>query len=131
MVEDNADDVALTRQAFTRNHIRNEIVVARDGPEALEAVFGETALPTELGLILLDLNLPKISGLEVIRKIRGDERGRFVPIVVLTGSEMKDDISESYRRGANAYIRKPVAFADFTDAMKTVGTFWLLLNQTA
>ena len=129
LVEDNPDDEALTLRAFKRSNIRNEIVVVRDGAEALAYLFpadGATPCPA---LILLDLNLPKIGGLEVLRRMRADERTALIPVVVLTSSKLEEDILDSYRNGANAYVRKPVKFSDFTQAVNALGAFWLLMNE--
>jgi PAS domain S-box-containing protein len=130
LVEDNPDDEALTLRAFKRSNIRNEIVVVRDGAEALAYLFpaiGDSK-PSP-ALILLDLNLPKIGGLEVLRTMRGDERTALIPVVVLTSSKLEEDILDSYRNGANAYVRKPVKFSDFTQAVNALGVFWLLMNE--
>ncbi|MGD0937584.1 MAG: response regulator [Streptosporangiaceae bacterium] len=130
LVEDNPDDVALTLRALKKNNILNPISVATDGAEALKILFdADHADPTGPGLILLDLKLPKVDGLEVLHRIRGDERTKLVPVVVLTSSKLEEDILSSYRNGANAYVRKPVNFAEFAEAIKTVGLFWLLLNE--
>ena len=130
LVEDNPDDVALTLRALKKNNILNPISVATDGAEALKILFdADHADPTGPGLILLDLKLPKVDGLEVLHRIRGDERTKLVPVVVLTSSKLEEDILSSYRNGANAYVRKPVYFAEFAEAIKTVGLFWLLLNE--
>ena len=130
LVEDNPDDEALTLRAFKRSNIRNEIVVVRDGAEALAYLFPDDgdSRPSP-ALILLDLNLPKIGGLEVLRTMRGDERTALIPVVVLTSSKLEEDILDSYRHGANAYVRKPVNFSDFAEAVRTLGVFWLLLNE--
>lgn len=130
LVEDNPDDVALTLRALKKNQILNPISVASDGAEALKFLFdgGNTNL-TEPGLILLDLKLPKVDGLEVLRRIRANERTKVIPVVVLTSSKLEEDIFSSYQSGANAYVRKPVNFAEFADAIKTLGMFWLLLNE--
>jgi len=130
LVEDNPDDVALTRRGLQRNHILNEVIVARDGAEALQRLFpADSASFARPGLILLDLKLPKVDGLEVLRRIRADERTNIIPVVVLTGSKLEEDILASYRDGANAYVRKPVKFAEFAEAINTLGMFWLLLNE--
>jgi len=130
LVEDNPDDVTLTLRALKKNHILNQINVASDGAEALEFLFdgGNTDL-TAPGLVLLDLKLPKVDGLEVLRRIRADERTKLIPVVILTSSRLEEDILSSYRGGANAYVRKPVNFAEFAEAVKTLGLFWLLLNE--
>jgi len=129
LVEDNPDDEALTLRALKDNHILNQLTIAHNGAEALEHLFIDGVTPP--GLILLDLNLPKVDGLEVLSRIRADERTRFIPVVILTSSKQEEDILASYRGGANAYIRKPVKFSDFTQAVKTLGVFWLLMNQAA
>ena len=134
LVEDNPDDVELTLRAFQRNNIGNEVIVASDGEEALDYVFATgkfagrdpEALPT---LILLDLKLPKVMGLDVLRKIRADERTRRLPVVVLTSSNEDRDIVTSYDLGANSFVRKPVDFAQFMDAARQLGLYWLVLNQ--
>jgi two-component system response regulator len=134
LVEDNSSDEKLTVLAFNRCGVANEVDVARDGSEALEYLFSTgkhagrdpTALPA---VVLLDLNLPKINGLEVLRRLRADERTKLVPVVVLTASKEEEDVLRSYSFGANAYIRKPVEFAEFAEAARTLGLFWLLLNQ--
>ena len=135
LVEDNPDDVDLTLRAFKKNNIANEIVVARDGAQALEYLSstgrysGNTAddLPQ---LVLLDLHLPKVSGLEVLRAIRADPRIRLMPVVVLTSSSEEPDIISSYQLGANSYIRKPVDFDQFLEAARQLGLYWLVLNQS-
>jgi len=134
LVEDNATDEKLTLRAFKKSGISNEIVVTRDGAEALDYVFatGQHAgrdisrLPA---LALLDLKLPRVDGLEVLRRIRSDGRTKLLPIVVLTASKEDEDVVKSYSLGANAYVRKPVDFAEFVEAAKTLGLFWLLLNE--
>jgi two-component system response regulator len=136
LVEDNPDDEALTLRAFDKSNIHNKVVVKRDGAEALAYLFpgegegegdGDDA-PTP-ALILLDLNLPKVGGLEVLRRMRADERTQMIPVVVLTSSKLEEDILDSYRNGANAYVRKPVKFSDFTQAVNALGVFWLLMNE--
>jgi two-component system response regulator len=136
LVEDNASDEKLTLLAFKKCGVANEIVVVRDGAAALDYIFaiGKHAgrdAAMHPSMVLLDLNLPKIDGLEVLRRIRAEERTRLLPIVVLTASREEEDILNSYSFGANAYVRKPVAFAEFAEAAKTLGLFWLLLNETA
>ena len=136
LVEDNASDEKLTILAFKKCGVSNEVVVMRDGAAALDYIFGtggqegrETnVLPT---VILLDLQLPRIGGLEVLRRIRADERTRIIPVIVLTSSKQDEDVLRSYSLGANAYVRKPVEFVAFVEAAKTLGLFWLLLNEPA
>jgi two-component system response regulator len=136
LVEDNPDDEALTRRALDKNHIANEVVVAHDGAEALDYLFGTgryagrdtSVLPQ---VVLLDLNLPKISGLDVLRRIRADSRTSLLAVVVLTSSKEEEDVVQSYSSGANAYVRKPIEFSQFSEAVKTLGLFWLLLNESA
>ena len=134
LVEDNADDEFLTIRALKKKNILNEVVVARDGAEALDYLFGsgknaDAELPRLPELILLDLNLPKVSGLEVLRKIRENDRTRLLPVVILTTSIEERDKIESYSLGANSYIQKPVDFEQFSDAILRVGVYWLVLNQ--
>lgn len=136
LVEDNRDDEELTLRALKKNNIANEVVVARTGEEALDFLFGTgpnagrdvTILPQ---VMLLDLNLPRITGLDVLRSVRADERTRFLPVVVLTSSKEDEDIINSYSLGANSYVRKPVDFTLFSEAVRTLGLFWLLLNEVA
>ena len=134
LVEDNASDEKLTLLAFKRCGIANEIVVARDGQEALDFLLATGAQPERApeplpAVVLLDLNLPKIEGLEVLRRLRAHERTRLLPVVILTSSREEEDILRSYSLGANAYVRKPVAFEEFAAAAKTLGLFWLVLNE--
>jgi two-component system response regulator len=131
LVEDNPDDEELTIRALKRNNILNRVVVAHDGAEAIDYLLAGPDDRVRPGLILLDLKLPKIDGLEVLRRIRADERTQFVPVVVLTSSKQEEDIVASYRGGANAYLRKPVKFSDFTQTVSALGVFWLLLNEPA
>jgi two-component system, response regulator len=136
LVEDNRDDEVLTLRALKKNHIANEVIVARDGVEALDFLFGagkhaDRDTKVQPQLVLLDLNLPRLGGLEVLRRLRTDERTRFLPIVVLTSSKEDEDVISSYANGANAYVRKPVEFGSFSEAVKTLGLFWLVLNQSA
>jgi two-component system, response regulator len=130
LVEDNPDDEMLTLRALKKNSILNEITVAHDGAEALDLIFSKASSGESLpGLVLLDLKLPKVDGLEVMRRIRADERTSIIPVVILTGSKLDEDILAGYRGGANAYVRKPVNFAEFAEAVKTLGLFWLILNE--
>jgi len=130
LVEDNPDDIELTQRAFAKNHIINEVVVLRDGAEACEFLFEKDcngkALPQ---VILLDLKLPKISGLEVLERIRQDERTHLIPTVILTSSKQEEDLLEGYRLGVNSYVRKPVDFNEFVEAVRQVGLYWLVLNE--
>lgn len=133
LVEDNPDDELLTLRALRSGQVANEIVVARDGAEALDFLFGTGSyagrnIQETPELILLDLKLPKLDGLEVLQRIRTDLRTRHLPIVILTSSDEENDILESYNRGANSYIRKPVDFAQFTEAVKQLKLYWLVLN---
>ncbi|MCC5887994.1 MAG: response regulator [Gammaproteobacteria bacterium] len=134
LVEDNADDEELMRLAFESGNVMNPLVVVRDGVEALDFLFrtgAHAARDPDVWpqLVLLDLKLPKVSGLDVLRRIRSDERTRTLPVVVLTSSKQEEDVVRSYELGANAYVRKPVEFAEFLDAAKQLGMFWLMLNQ--
>ncbi len=134
LVEDNEDDIALTLRAFRKNRIENEIVVARDGVEALEYLFcrgryAERNPQSMPAVVLLDLKLPKVDGLEVLKKIRADERTRNLRTVVLTSSTEKQDVLSSYEFGACSYIRKPVDFDEFVSAVETLGHYWLMLNE--
>ena len=130
LVEDNPDDEALTLRAFKKSGISNEVVVMRDGAEALAYLFPDDGADVPIpALILLDLNLPKVGGLEVLRRMRSDDRTNMIPVVVLTSSKLEEDVLVSYRNGANAYVRKPVKFSEFTEAVKALGVFWLLLNE--
>jgi len=134
LVEDNPDDEALTVRALKKKNITNDLVVARDGAEALEYLFGTGAHagrdPQNLPrVVLLDLNLPKVDGLEVLKRVRADPRTRLAPIVVLTSSKEESDLVESYGRGANSYIRKPVDFVQFVEAVRQLGLYWLVLNE--
>jgi two-component system, response regulator len=131
LVEDNPDDVLFTIRAFAKNHIRNEIVVAGDGEQALRLLLPGEGQPLRPALILLDIKLPKVDGLEVLRAIRDDQRTRSLPVVVLTTSSEERDIVESYRLGANSFVRKPVVFEEFVEAANVLGVYWLLVNQPA
>jgi CheY-like chemotaxis protein len=125
LVEDNPDDVELTRRAFEKSKMPNEIVVASDGQEALDYLFTGVA-PS---VVLLDLNLPRIDGLEVLRRIRSDERTKRLPVVILTTSTEEKDLIGGYDLGANSYVRKPVDFAQFVEAVRQLGLYWLVLNE--
>ncbi len=130
LVEDNASDEKLTLLAFKQSGVANEIVVVRDGAAALDYLLPTAdPSPPPPSLVLLDLNLPKISGHDVLRRLRADDRTRFLPVVVLTASREEEDVMTSYAHGANAYVRKPVAFAEFAAAARTLGMFWLLMNE--
>ena len=131
LVEDNADDVALTLRALKTHNIKNDVVVAQDGVQALDYLFGPAGGPPPEGLpavVLLDLKLPKVNGLEVLRRIRSDERTRLLPVVILTSSDEERDIVDGYSLGANSYVRKPVDFVEFTQAAQQLGLYWLLMN---
>jgi CheY-like chemotaxis protein len=130
LVEDNPDDELLTSRALKKHNMGNQVVVARDGVEALQYLHGPTQNPPP-NLILLDLKLPKIDGLEVLRQIRADLRTKHLPVVILTSSKEDSDLIGSYNLGANSYIRKPVDFVQFVDAVQQLGLYWLLLNQPA
>jgi two-component system response regulator len=125
LVEDNPDDIALTKRALERNDIRNPLVVAHDGEEALRALAGGL----RPALVLLDLKLPKVGGLEVLDRMNADDRLRLFPTVVLTSSREEEDVVTGYRLGANSYIRKPVDFADFVEVVRHIGVYWLTVNE--
>jgi two-component system response regulator len=135
LVEDNPDDEALTLRALKKNNIRNGVVVAHDGAEALDYLFARRAyegrdvfaLPQ---IVLLDLNLPKVGGLEVLQSIRADERTRRLPVVILTSSKEDRDLLKGYDLGANSYVRKPVDFTEFAEAVRQLGLYWLVLNES-
>jgi two-component system response regulator len=129
LIEDNLDDVELTRRAFARNHILNEIVVARDGAEAGDLLFADDRERPLPQFILLDLKLPKVSGLELLERIRSDPRTALIPTVILTSSKQDEDLLAGYRLGVNSYVRKPVDFNEFVEAVRQVGLYWLVLNQ--
>ena len=134
LIEDNPSDVGLTQRALAKSHIANKLIVVEDGQEALDYLFGEgvyvgrdiTELPA---LILLDLKLPKVDGLAVLRRIRADERTQRLPVVILTTSREEQDVAASYDLGANSYIRKPVDFNQFAQAVQHLGLYWLVLNE--
>ncbi len=134
LVEDNPDDEALTLRALQKNNIRNKVVVAHDGAEALDFLFCTGAYanrnPKDMPqVVLLDLKLPKVDGLEVLRRIRADARTSLLPVVILTSSKEEQDIMESYKNGANSYVRKPVDFNQFLEAARQLGLYWLVLNE--
>ena len=136
LVEDNEDDEMLTLRAFKKNHIMNEVVVARDGEEALDYLFGtgahagrDLSIPPQL--VLLDLGLPRVGGLDVLRRIRKEELTRLQPVVVLTSSKEEEDIVRSYSLGANGFVRKPVEFDALSEVVRALGLFWLLINEAA
>ena len=131
LVEDNPDDAVLTVRAFAKNRIRNEVVIATDGEAALHQLLPAGGEPLRPALILLDVKLPKIDGLEVLRRIRADERTTNLPVVVLTTSNEESDIVASYRLGANSFVRKPVVFEEFVAAVNALGVYWLLVNEPA
>ena len=134
LVEDNPDDIALTLRALKKNHIANEVAIAHDGAEALDYLFGTgqhagrdvTQVPA---LVLLDLKLPKVDGLDVLRRLRADARTKLLPVVILTSSKEEQDLANGYALGANSYIRKPVDFSQFTEAIRQLGLYWLVLNE--
>lgn len=127
LVEDNPDDVKLTLRALKHCNIANEVAIAHDGVEALEMLASLNPLPT---ITLLDLKLPRLSGLEVLKRIRTDARLKRLPVIILTSSKEEQDILTSYDSGANSYIRKPVEFEQFTEAVRQLGLYWLLLNES-
>lgn len=136
LIEDNPDDVELTLRALKKNNIANEIVVAGDGAEALEYLmatgkYAGRATSDLPEVVLLDLKLPKVGGLEVLRAMRADPRTQLLPVVVLTSSSEETDVISSYQLGANSYIRKPVDFNQFREAIRELGLYWLVLNQAA
>jgi CheY-like chemotaxis protein len=134
LVEDNPDDEVLTLRALKQNNIKNTIIIARDGAEAVDYLFGQgghagrdvTVMPE---LVLLDLKLPKLDGVEVLRRIRADNRTTLIPVVILTSSKEERDLINSYKNGANSYIRKPVDFTQFIESVKQLGLYWLVLNE--
>ena len=134
LVEDNPDDVELTMRAFTKNNILNKVVVAKDGVEALDYLFGTGIhagrdLKVMPVIVLLDLKLPRIDGMEVLKRMRQNELTKLIPVVILTSSSEEQDLINGYKFGANSYVRKPVAFDQFLDAVKQLGLFWLLWNE--
>ncbi len=134
LVEDNPDDEALTLRALKKNNIRNEVVIAHDGAEALDYLFGTgqyTGRNTDVlpQVVLLDLKLPKVEGLEVLRRVRADKRTKLLPVVILTSSNEEQDRIDGYGLGANSYVRKPVDFTQFMEAARQLGLYWLILNE--
>jgi DNA-binding response OmpR family regulator len=131
LVEDDPDHEALTIRALRKSNIANEIKIARDGEEAIDLLFGDSpdSLRTLPQVVLLDLKLPKVDGLEVLRRIRDSDLTRMLPVVILTSSDEESDIVRSYRLGANSYIRKPVNFNEFAEATRQLGMYWLVLNE--
>ena len=133
LVEDNPSDIDLTLRAFEKSRISNPVVVVQDGQEALDFLLGyEDAgptAPTQPAVVLLDLKLPRVDGLKVLRRLREDSRTRRLPVVILTSSDEQQDVAESYDKGANSYIRKPVDFNQFAEAVKQLGLYWLVLNE--
>jgi len=135
LVEDNPDDVELTMRAFRKNKIANNVAVARDGAEALDYLFCQGTFADRDSrdtpkLILLDLKLPKLDGLQVLERLRADERTRLTPVVILTSSKEEHDLVSSYKNGANSYVRKPVDFNKFVEAVRQIGLYWLLINES-
>jgi len=134
LVEDNADDEALTMRALQKNNIANKIVVARDGVEALDYLFARAMhagrdTDAQPAVILLDLKLPKLDGFEVLRALRADNRTKLLPVVILTSSKEQQDIANGYNLGANSYVRKPVDFQQFVEAVRQLGVYWLVINE--
>ena len=129
LVEDNPDDAMLTVRAFTKNRIRNEVVVATDGEQALRTLLPEQGEGLRPALVLLDIKLPKVGGIDVLRRIRAEESTKHLPVVMLTSSSEDEDIIRSYESGANSYVRKPVDFGDFANAVQRLGLYWLLVNS--
>ncbi len=134
LVEDNPDDEALTLRAFKKSNLKNDVVIARDGSEALDYLFGTGMyagrdISERPQLILLDLKLPRVDGLEVLERIRANEPTRLLPVVVLTSSKEQEDLVRSYSLGANSYIRKPVDFNQFVQSVQQLGLYWLVLNE--
>jgi two-component system, response regulator len=134
LVEDNPDDVTLTERALKKSHILNKLIIARDGVEALDYLFGagswaDRDMSDMPEIILLDLKLPKIDGLEVLKRIRDNAKTKLLPVVILTSSKEEKDLINGYAMGANSYIRKPVNFNQFADAVRQLGLYWLVLNE--
>jgi two-component system response regulator len=134
LIEDNPDDIELAMRAFRKNNIANKFVIANDGVEALDYLLCQGAytdrdIKNKPRLILLDLKLPKISGLQVLEKIRNEESTKFIPVVILTSSKEEQDLVNGYKFGANSYVRKPINFNDFVEAVRNIGLYWLLINE--
>lgn len=133
LIEDNEDDIELTRMALEKYNIINNIVIKRDGEEAIDFLFGEQNAEREVkgypALILLDLNMPKIDGFEVLKRLRSTESTKYLPVAIMTSSKEEEDIIRSYKSGANSYIRKPVNFNEFLETVKQLGMYWLMLNE--
>ena len=134
LVEDNPDDVTLTERALKKSHILNKLIIAKDGVEALDYLFGTGSwagrdMNNMPEIVLLDLKLPKIDGLEVLKRIRANEQTKLLPVVILTSSKEEKDLIDGYSMGANSYIRKPVNFNQFADAVRQLGLYWLVLNE--
>lgn len=130
LIEDNPDDEALTRRAFARSGIANGLTVVRDGQEALDYLFPTSSVPEATpALILLDLKLPKVDGLEVLKQIRAHDRTKLIPVVILTSSGEEADLVAGYGSGANSYVRKPVDFQDFAESVRQLGLYWLVVNE--
>ncbi len=131
LIEDNPDDRDLTIRALKKQNVINPVIVASNGAEALTMLLGDDRRDQgNPALILLDLKLPKVDGLEVLRRIRADERTRVIPVLVLTSSSQEEDLRAAYDLGANGYVRKPVTFSEFSEVVRTIGLFWLLLNES-
>jgi DNA-binding response OmpR family regulator len=132
LIEDNPSDVDLTKRALQKSHVANDMLIAEDGQEACDVLFGngKTGAIKDLpAVVLLDLKLPKLDGLEVLKRIRSNERTKLLPVVILTSSKAEKDIINSYKLGANSYIQKPVDFNQFVEAIKNLGLYWLVLNE--
>jgi two-component system, response regulator len=134
LVEDNPDDEELTLRALKHNHIMNEVVVVHDGGEALDYLFATGKYAgrdpeKHPQVVLLDLKLPKVSGLEVLERVRADDRTKLIPVVILTSSSEEEDVINGYKLGANSYVRKPVDFKGFTEAVQQLGLYWILINE--
>ena len=135
LVEDNPDDIELLMRALRKNNIANDITVTRDGAEALDYLFGNGKYTDRDAsitprIILLDLKMPKLNGLQVLERIRADERTALTPVIILTSSKEEQDLISGYKSGANSYVRKPVDFNEFVDAVRQIGLYWLLINES-